>query len=467
MSETNSDESRMVSQIIQVAPTDDTNQNAVLRRSKRSNAGRMPARFATHSAPDNNSTESIAGGISCGNIRCSDEVKEGIKCNNCSTWFHCHCAQLSPEQFTSYSNEQDLLWFCSNCLVNPMLRFLTTIIQRQERLINSLQNRLELIESTNHPQSNISNSYVLKDSGVHPSSPICPEPPQHANSFPTRVSPSTSKPASRATRTNDLTVICTNMPEPVAPSLKERHESELKNWNDLCAKMNISVEPACLTRLTRHPSSEHANLPRLLRVTLKNMEDVESVLLSAYKLRSASVACRIFPDIPWSQRQQKKEKPSEARITDQKRAVFVHGIPESPNNDESEKRAHDCREWKFIQELIGTKGIITTGMYRIPYSPNYKGSGPRILKVLLLNEVMVTTLLETWYAKRSVAPPELRIRPTEIRSKITVDARVDHESNAAPLENAQTSIETEAMDATQKNSPPSTHPVSLSPMQKK
>ena len=46
----------------------------------------------------------------------------------------------------------------------------------------------------------------------------------------------------------------------------------------------------------------------------------------------------------------------------------------------------------------------------MPYSPNYQGTGPRILKVSLLKESMVDALLETWKLRKRVLPPALKLR---------------------------------------------------------
>lgn len=173
------------------------------------------------------------------------------------------------------------------------------------------------------------------------------------------------------------------------------------------------------------------------------MDDVEEVLLSAHNLRTLSPKIRIFPDVPWSERQQKKDNPLTAKIVKDKKTVLIHGIPESQENDTIKRRAHDCREWKFIQELIGTKDVITTGLTRLPYSPNYKGTGPRILKVSVLQESMVTSLLETWYAKRRLAPPEVRLRPAETKLNTEKYNRKNDSLNATTSKCSTLANETE------------------------
>ena len=221
--------------------------------------------------------------------------------------------------------------------------------------------------------------------------------------------PIETKPSMRNKR-DDLTVICTNVSEPTATSLKSRYDEDLQNWQLICQTLGIDVKPVGLTRLFRHRSSPHSGEPRLLRVTLKNMEDVETVLLSSHLLRKASLPIRVFPDIPWDQRQKTARDPMAAKISRNKTTVLIHGVPESPADNEWSKQEHDCQEWRFIQQLLGTENILTTGICRLPHSNNYKGTGPRVLKVTLLNASMVDTLLTTWNSHKRLLPPELKIR---------------------------------------------------------
>lgn len=237
-----------------------------------------------------------------------------------------------------------------------------------------------------------------------------------------------------------LTLICSNIPESDSPSLRERQEADKKSWSELCSVLEVNIHPVQLTRLSRPPKSPHAGEPRLLRVLLKNESDVETVLLAAFKLRLAKSVIRIYPDIPWRDRQLRKEDHKKDTRIDDFRAVFVHGVPELNDTDELKNKQHDCSEWRYIKELLGTDNIITTRLSRLPHSTNYKGTGPRILKVCLNSEQMVSSLLSSWYQHRRNAPPDLRIRGF-LRRKAERDASVptaasvvlDNATNSQPL----------------------------------
>lgn len=200
------------------------------------------------------------------------------------------------------------------------------------------------------------------------------------------------------------------MPEPTAPSLEIRRQQEEASWARLCSHMGTNVKPVTITRLARKPDSPHVSKPRLLRVALATPEDVEKVLLAAYILKG-KVEERIFADIPWQERQRVRQMSiMEERAERDKRAIFVHGVPESTDPDTDAKYQHDCQEWQFIQTLIGTQQLITTEVIRIPSSAPGDRRDPRLLKIMLLTPDMAITCLQAWRACRKTVPPELRLQ---------------------------------------------------------
>lgn len=389
-------------------------EGAVTRKSVRKNAGRNPTRFiddAQQTLGNNSSKSSPNAKVICGKTDCGKTIDEGIECSNCLKWYHPSCGGLTTGDFRDHKIEDDKLWFCQDCGSIPIFRLLTTIIKRQERQISMLEKRLSAVESAK-PQ--MTQTFAERVESAFTTTVPITEPNHNESSKEQKSSQNTSNHNNQCSvlkkNTEDLTVICSNLPEPTATSLKARHEEEVKSWQTICEVMGLNIQPASLTRLSRPRSSPHAGEPRLLRVTLKNMKDVEAVLLSSHLLRKESIEARIFPDIPWSERQKSKKDPKTARINRSKRTLMIHGIPESSDDNEWSKRENDRREWNFVQELLGMKDILTTGLTRIPHSPKYQGSGPRILKVSLLNEIMVDTLVESWNFNKRILPPELKLR---------------------------------------------------------
>lgn len=168
-----------------------------------------------------------------------------------------------------------------------------------------------------------------------------------------------------------------------------------------------------------------------MRVTLKSLRDVENVLLSAHLLRASSSKIRIFPDIPWTERQGAKKNKENWKQANDKKSIFVHGIPELNDTDMSKNATHDCQQWSFVQQALNIEDTLTVAVKRLPTSPLYKGTGPRIMKVTFQTEEMVTTVLESWYHNRRNAPSEIRLRSVgdKPRQKLTLNA-VDTETTA-------------------------------------
>ncbi|VDP85415.1 unnamed protein product [Echinostoma caproni] len=164
-----------------------------------------------------------------------------------------------------------------------------------------------------------------------------------------------------------------------------------------------------IVHLFRQPSSPLAEEPRLLRVTLTDEKDIENVLLSSYLLGKVSSRIKILPDRPWIERMRHRTNPVDAHELDYKRVALIHGVPKLNDPDESTYQQNDCKEWRFIQELIGCHNIFTTSVSQLPYSVNYRGNDPR--KVTFSTPEMVTSVLQAWYQNRRRGPPEVRLRP--------------------------------------------------------
>lgn len=154
-----------------------------------------------------------------------------------------------------------------------------------------------------------------------------------------------------------------------------------------------------------------------MRVTLSTSEDVETVLLTAHRLRDGDNKIRIYPDIPWNERrEQHKLTPPEAKSSRNRLTVYVHGVPETTDTDEKEQNSHDIAEWRYVLDLLGLHNMVCTSVARTPTSPNYKGTGPKLLRVTMLSEAMATAVLTAWKENRKLLPTELLIRPSKNNS---------------------------------------------------
>lgn len=409
----------------------------------------------------------------CGNGACQKPVKTGIECTLCGLWYHSACTEMDLTSFRKHLTEPLKPWFCPKCLEDPVAKCVAAMsshfemqLAQYSRELQKLQKELETLRLTNAPPQTAS---PLVPRSKRPRVSPTPLPKHTASSttedspaitpathttvdLPTEtdptasddsmmqseVTPLTNVPVTTEWRTvtatqrvkhnkqsaaprqkrNDhensqdtLTVICSQVPEPQSNSLATRRSEELEKWTELCTKIGVNITPVALTRLTRNKDSPHAAEPRLLRVKLNNMLDVETILLASHVLKGDTKA-RIYPDIPWSERHKlRTTEPKELNSEKNQRSIFIHGVPELEDDDKLANYLHDCGEWSYIQQLLKLDTIMATDVYRLPRSVNYRGSEPRILKVTLFTRGMVTATLEKWYLNKQLAP-ELRIRPS-------------------------------------------------------
>ena len=189
-------------------------------------------------------------------------------------------------------------------------------------------------------------------------------------------------------------------------------------WITLPAhKLGISVNPNNLIRLSRKPNSLNHGNPRLIRVLLRSTEELETVLLSAHLLRDGENKIRIYPDVPWYERRDRLALTTpEAKTARSLSTLYVHGIPEILDDDERGCQTHDLNEWRYVLDLLALQDTVSTSLARVPSSQNYKGTGPKLLRVTLLSEQMAASVIKAWKDGRRVLPPEVRIYASKTKS---------------------------------------------------
>ena len=405
-----------------------------------------------------------------------------------------HCNKIVQQ------STRDVPWICEQCLMMPTIKCLQSIIfwhgkqielleLRLSEKISSLENEMNEMKASPKPGTrpakrmrtnseipvnsiDIPNNQIFSDTNTTEISEVFTVRPPNELHSPNKEAPAQAIPLPSVSRSNavwvtpskknelnrardhpvknsnvklvrqtPLELICTNIAEPTATTLKMRQLEELSQWQHLCQLMALQVTPESIVRMTRHPSTPHTDQPRLLKVTLRSEKDLEDVLLSSYVLVNACKS-RIYQNRTWSERQQLKTEPKVVRADDNKRAVFIHGVPETKHQSEMENMKNDLEEWKFIQELLGFPEILTVGLIRLPSSANYRGTGPKILKVSLATSEMVTKVLQTWSKKCKHLPSELRIRPFKPKphSSVVETEQPMQADPSPPIDHAQPNV---------------------------
>lgn len=208
--------------------------------------------------------------------------------------------------------------------------------------------------------------------------------------------------------THTFSVICSNIQESKESLFEHKKQHDLHEWFKLCANMNIAhVIPLSLIRLSRLPSSPHRDKPRLLRVTLPSEKDMENVLLHAYLLNNLPDSeFRISADIPWWER-----KPVSTGLDrTNSRTLVLLGVPESAGSPSPHERLeHDYKQWRFIASSINASEAVVVDTFRIPKSTNYKGDGPKPLKVTFLTSGMTEAIKIKWKTNKNKLPKDVRL----------------------------------------------------------
>ena len=127
---------------------------------------------------------------------------------------------------------------------------------------------------------------------------------------------------------SDCLVICTNVPESGADSLEKKQSDDLSQWDTLCHLLGVDARAVTTVRLHR-PKTSSDDRPRLLRVKLESTKAMREVLLHSSVLRHLDTSIRIYPYIPWEQRQRRHSDCINGLRAADRRAIYLHGVPES------------------------------------------------------------------------------------------------------------------------------------------
>jgi hypothetical protein len=134
---------------------------------------------------------------------------------------------------------------------------------------------------------------------------------------------------------------------------------------------------------------------------------MEKVLLHAYLLNHIpNSECRISADIPWWERKSVTKGVDKTKS----RTLILLGVPESAGSPSPHERLeHDYKQWRFIASSINASEAVVVDTFRIPKSTNYKGDGPKPLKVTFLTSGMTDTIKMQWKTNRYRIPKDVRL----------------------------------------------------------
>ena len=265
-------------------------------------------------------------------------IDSAVQCEICDLWQHCCCIGISQALYDSLIDSPTLavLTICLSCR--------QAIAPKPPRAPPATTYAAITSKSINREGTS---TQLPRQSFTPPRRPTQPTNTLVLHSQ-TKTKGTNTAPSNKSTtKARDDSLIIQGLPEcpEAALHLREAHDRSL--WADLCSKMDLNpINPKSITRLARKAGSLHAEKPRLIRVHFSDDPDLESVLLAAYKLVPLG-SVHIFPDIPWAERQRRKNF-NEAQSFDRARNVIIHGVPQSITNDPTD----DIEQWKYLSRTL-------------------------------------------------------------------------------------------------------------------
>ena len=229
---------------------------------------------------------------------------------------------------------------------------------------------------------------------------------------PTQTRPTMNHSSTRAGASQN-SVVLMNVPECLSERLDVREREQNQFWENLTKELRLASLRA--VRSVRIGPRTDSQQPRPLRVELDSAQAAEDLLLSSSALRLSTMKdIRIYPDVPWSEREARRQaiKSTPPKELSRRRSVILRGIPESPLEEPLAQLEHDRAQWAFIKSKLFTNpcNIRVAYMRRLP-RPVHLSSlhAPHLLRITLANEAMVTDVLEAWYQVRRNFPSEIRL----------------------------------------------------------
>ncbi|MES9975156.1 MAG: hypothetical protein ABW094_12920 [Candidatus Thiodiazotropha sp.] len=214
-------------------------------------------------------------------------------------------------------------------------------------------------------------------------------------------------------------VMIVNLPECTSTRLDERDEAERRAWGQLCQALGLETTPPI--RTTRIGDRQRSTI-RPLRVELPNEAVAETMILASNALgRTDFKGVRIYPDVSWSEREARRIslKTTPAKEISRRRSVILHGIPESTSQVPLEQLHHDRAQWAYLKSVMCPVPTAIRAAYltRLPRPAHLSQmTQPRLLRLTLANQEMVTQLLEAWSSVRLRFSREIRIHEDRQRS---------------------------------------------------
>ena len=305
-------------------------------------AGHPPDQGAEQGGPKKHDLTVCKGGP--GKSLCNNKVKDGeggVECEKCGFWFHSKCQGLSKGAMTVLNKwHGTLVWLCDTCnkslkdkqqprtripeeqdfsrleekikklesIVRHNSSTLTDSIKNQEKMFTVQCKVLDKLETTSAENSQQQRTYAEALRGI--STEVVKEITQKINKMPQTTVPvqrNREEIAGVLDEFHDkekrkLNIIIHNLQEAEGHTQADKRKSDEVKFTGMI-KNGLKLVVKCANYFRIGKKSEEK--PRLLLVTLTNLEDKMNILRSAAILRSTTEWDNVYitPDLTWQERE--------------------------------------------------------------------------------------------------------------------------------------------------------------------
>ena len=279
-----------------------------------------------------------------GKLLCNNEVKDGeggVECEKCGRWFHSKCQDLSKGAMTALNKwHGTLLWLCDACnkslkdkpqprsyiskdqdlirleekikkleaIVRHNSSTLTDSIKNQEKMFTVQCKVLDKLETTSAENTQQQRTYAETLRGI--STEVVKEVTQKIDKMPQTTVPvqrNREEIAGVLDEFHDkekrkLNIIIHNLQEAEGQTQSDKRKNDEEKFTGMI-KNGLKLVVKCANSFRIGKKTE--DKPRLLLVTLTNLDDKVNILRSAAALRSTTEWDNVYitPDLTWQERE--------------------------------------------------------------------------------------------------------------------------------------------------------------------
>ena len=211
----------------------------------------------------------------------------------------------------------------------------------------------------------------------------------------TQVSRGTSTPAPKQDNSRYNSVIIFGVSESTEMSLRARDKHDEYYITSVLLHMGVQLNVFKHHRLNNKGASTNSHESRPIRLETEASGTASQILARSPMLHSSDWShIRIRRDLPWSERQSRRQNAGQIDNADS-RSIIIRGVPETQGKENGNQ--HDSEQWDYILEKSRLTDILAERVIRLPRPVHLSTlPSPRLIKVVLFDEDMKHRFLQSW-----------------------------------------------------------------------